>query len=913
MATWTEILQRARYMGRRSQFDRELDDEIQFHIETRAEELEADGMPSTSAHEQARREFGSRARVSEDTRGAWQLPWLEDFWRDVCYAARGAARSPGFTAVCVLSLALGVGANCAMFIFVDALLLRPLSVPRSGEVVTVHETDLQAGTSPTSYRDYLDLRDRSGSFAGLVAFANVNIGFASRPGAVPRTKDGQMVSGNYFDVLGVAPALGREFMPEENQVPGRDAVVILGHGIWESELGSDPKVLGKHVWIGGIPFSVVGIMPARIAGVDEDLTDGDFDYYVPLMMAPRIGTDPGILEKRDSRDLTVVGRLRTGITIRQAQAEISAIAVNLAKEYPETNRDRRMVVQTVLNYRTAGFGGFLGILVMTLAGAVLLVACANVAGLLASRAAGRSREIALRLAMGAGRARLIRQLLTESLLLAVAGGAAGVGVGYMPVLLVRQLASQIVPDDPSVATWFKLDERVVLFSVAMALLSVLIFGLAPAFQATRMDLSSAMKGSGAVPSVRRLFRSRLLGRNILVAAQIAISVFLLTISSTIYGGVRAVIDAGSDLGFPADQVLMMTFDPVVAHYKDAQARQFYDRLMERVRSQGGITSVTLASATQPVPIRPEDYHPAAGSNGGNGDDSVSTIWAAANFFEALGIPVRAGRGFLSTDSSDGPDVAVVNEDFAKFYWPRQNPVGRRIRIDDGKVRWAQVIGVAAIKQYEGMVSVPPPKLMFLPSAQNPKQLPMTLYGRFVGDWTARVGSLRAAVRELDPVQAVPSIHHWGERVDGFRRALTLASQIIAAMGAMGILLSLVGLYGLVAYDVSTRTREIGIRMALGAARASLLRMVLLQGLVLAICGIGAGLLLNFYGVEPMLEGFIPPNNNVKAGGGGGVEFEFGAAAVTVLMLAVLALTMLAAYIPARRAASVDPSTALRCE
>ena len=303
-----------------------------------------------------------------------------------------------------------------------------------------------------------------------------------------------MVSSNYFDVVGVSPVLGRAFLPEENQVPGRDAVVILSHGLWEREFGSDKAIIGKRVWIGGVAFTVVGVMPARFSPVDDDLTDGQFDYFVPLMMAPRVATDPDMLSIRDIRELTVAGRLRPGISVKQAQAEVSAIAASLAKEYPETNADRQMAVQTVLNYRTTGFGDY-RLVVMILAGAVLLVACANVAGLLASRAAGRAREIAVRLTVGAGRPRLIRQLLTESLLLALAGGVAGLGIGYIPLMLLYRLAYRLMPDDVSSLSSLRLDERVVLFSLGIAFLSVLLFGLIPALQTTRSDLSSAMKGA----------------------------------------------------------------------------------------------------------------------------------------------------------------------------------------------------------------------------------------------------------------------------------------------------------------------------------------------------------------------------------------------------------------------------------
>ena len=604
------------------------------------------------------------------------------------------------------------------------------------------------------------------------------------------------------------------------------------------------------------------------------MTESFAEYYVPLMMAPKIGTNPDILVKRDSREFTLVGRLRPGVAIGQARAEVSVIAANLAKQYAETNKSRQMTVQTFTNYRTTGFGGYVGLTVMLLAGAVFLVACANVAGLLSSRAAGRSREIAVRLTLGASRPRLIRQLLTESLLLAAGGCAAGVAIGYIPVLLIRRLAGQFLlsEDDLAHLGLFRMDQRVVIFSIAVALISVLVFGLAPAFQTTRTDLSSAMKGSFAVPARRGVFRNWLWGRNLLVVAQVAISIFLLTISGYIYVGLNSMLDAAKDSGFASDHVLMMMFDPHVVTYKDAQLREFYQRLRDRLHSDDGIKAVALASSAQSTTVRPEGYQ-----KGGADGDSVPRIWVDHEFFEALRIPILRGRAFRDTDSAGAPEVAVVNEEFAKFYWSGQNPVGKRIRVDDGRVRWVQVVGVTTVKQYEGMISAPPPKLMFLPAEQNPTQLPMTLYARFEGDLGARIASLRAAVREVDPVQAVPDIHHWGQTLEEFRKGLQLASRVIGAMGVIGVFLALVGLYGLVAFDVSRRTREIGIRMALGARRGWLLRMVLRQGMVLAICGIGGGLLLN-YGAERLVFAFLPPNKNK----GGGFEFSFGNREIAIL-------------------------------
>jgi putative ABC transport system permease protein len=589
---------------------------------------------------------------------------------------------------------------------------------------------------------------------------------------------------------------------------------------------------------------------------------------------------------------------------------VAAIAQTLERQYPETNKNRRMVVQTVLRYRTSKGVGRLAIMLLTLAGAVLLVACLNVAGLLTSRAAERAREIAMRLALGAGRARLIRQLLTESLLLAAAGGVAGLGIGYLPLLVLRRMIREILPNESSqVGAFFRLDERALLFSVGVALLSVVLFGLAPAFQATRTELSGAMKGGAIPPRRRGPFRNRMLGRSLLVAGQVAISVLLLTVSSLIYVTFRSVLVAVGDAGFPTDHVLTMTFDPIVTHYKDAQARQFYRQLMERLRSMTGVASVTLGSQAQTIPVRPDGYQSLPGSSEGPEPRTVFSAWAGDNFFDALAIPVLRGRGFRNTDSAGGAAVAVVNESLAELYWPGQDAVGKRIRVDEGMGRWVEVVGVAAIKNYEGLIVIPSPRLIFFPAAQNPKHPPLLLFARSAGDRTALVKSLRGVVRELDPAQAIPEVHPWRENLEMFRRGLRLATQVIGAMGAMGMVLALVGLYGLVAYDVSTRTREIGIRMALGAARGSVSRMVLRQGLALAACGIGVGLLLN-YGVAHSLMAL---GDFTQPGGVKGIDVEFSDLSYAALMLAVLGLTMLAAYIPARRAARVDPNVALRCE
>jgi macrolide transport system ATP-binding/permease protein len=476
---------RIRALFLRKRLDRELDDEIRCHLEMQAEDNIQAGMDPREADHAAARSFGGVMTMKETHRERRAFHPIDTLVQDVRYAWRMMRKSPGFTTVAVLSLAIGTGANTAVFSFADALLLRPLPVPRPGEVMTVGSTASIQGISSNlvaSYRDYVDFRARSQSFEGLVAFTNSTVGLATEPDALPKLRLGLLVSGNFFTVMRVEPQLGRTFLPEEDQAPGRDAVVVLGHDFWEQQFGADRSILGRPVRLNGLEFTVVGVAPDSFTGLNQFAR---FDFYAPLMMWSRLIPDPQArpLEARDARSLTLKGRLKPGVTMTQAQTELSVIATDLERAYPDTNRNRTVAVRTELQARIAADPSLAPFIAMltTLAAAVLFVACANVAGLLTSRAPMRAREIALRLAIGAGRRRVIRQLITESVLMAMLGGVLGLGVGYAGVTLFRGIQ---IPTDLPLAYGFELDRRALVFSLIVALVSAVLFGLAPAIRSS---------------------------------------------------------------------------------------------------------------------------------------------------------------------------------------------------------------------------------------------------------------------------------------------------------------------------------------------------------------------------------------------------------------------------------------------
>jgi putative ABC transport system permease protein len=812
--------------------------------------------------------------------------------QDIRFGIRTLLANRGFTLVAMISLALGIGATSAMFSLADALLLRPLPVAQPGDVVTLHTTTPSSPFGGVSYRDYLDLRDRNKTFAGLAGYALTPFGFSHEPGAQAQLKYGFLVTGNFFQTLGVQPELGRAFRADESQAPGRDAVVMLSHDLWEKQFAADRSIIGHIVRLNGIDFTVVGVAPERFTGMDQYFRPA---LYVPVVMRPRLygNATNEFLEHRDWRGLTVKGRLLSGVSMAQAQAELVGISKGLEKAYPDTNRATSVSLQTELQTRIqmSPPDAEMVTMLLVLAALVLLVACANVANLLLSRARARCREVAIRIAIGAGRFRLVRQLLTESLLMAVGGGLLGVALGYAGVQFMRQIR---IPTDMPIVLAPRMDGRVLVFAIAASVLSVLLFGLAPALQTTRTDLVPALKAAMPNGPAKR----RLWGRNALVSGQIAVTLVLLVVASMVFRAFRTYMGAGP--GFRTTHLLFMRFDPSLVRSDDARTQRFYKYLRDRAPLVAGVESATLASAVPMSPgqdqksLVPEGYQLPTGQEKLN----VFSDTVDERYFSTMGIDVIRGRGFLETDTANTPRVAVINREMARRYWPNQDAIGRRFRLGDRNGPWVQVVGVAKTTKYF-FIAEPPMPFFYLPFSQN-FQAQMTLITESRGAAAALTAPLREMVRQFDPSLPVFDVRTMEDFYK--QRAVDVPNMLIETvgfLGLMGLALAVVGLYGLVAYSVSCRTREIGIRMAIGASQASVLRLVLRQGLVLAGIGVAIGLVISALAGKVVMSAFYTA--------------RFDMLSYLLVPVVLIAVTLIASSIPARRASQIDPTSALRFE
>jgi macrolide transport system ATP-binding/permease protein len=838
-----------------------------------------------------RKELGNLTLAMEEVRASWGWTWLDSLFADVRYSLRALGAQPAFAAIAVLSLALAIGANSAIFSFADALLLRPLPIKNPAAVFDISSATPDNPIDGMSFPDYRDARDQSRSFSGLAAYRLTSLGVAANPAAPAQIRFANLVTDNFFSVMGVTPALGRAFLPEE-ATRSAQPVAMVSYEFWRQNYAGGQSGIGSHLHVNGIDFIVVGMTPESFTGLDRFVRPS---IFVPLAMGQRLdGETADPLEDRGSHDLIVKGRLSAGASQKSAQAELATISAALEREYEKTNRNRRLAVRTELERRILESPQLLALakMLMGLVALILVIACSNVANLLLARARARSREIAIRMSIGAPRGRVVRQLMTESLLVAMAGGAAGLFVAYGGILLLQTLS---VPSDPPNVLGVQMDWRVVEFSLLAALGSCLFFGLAPAWQTARTDFVSALKAGGEGASGK----GRTFGRDVLVTGQIALAMVVLIAAGMFLAGFRNVLATPPE--YRTDHLISLDTAPAVLHYSPEQTKAFYRRLVDSVRRMPGVAAVAmteslpLSPSQSVVSVIPEGYQFPKGRE----KDIEFGAAVDAGYFSALQVEITRGRAFTDYDGAGSRRVAIVNQEFAKTFWPGQDPIGKRIRLDTAEGPAAEVVGVAKTGHYLAVNEAPAP-FVYLPYQQNPRAR-MTLVVQSMGDAAALAKPLRDAVRLIDGNVPVFNLRTVATLYESRVTDTWLQFfQMVGTMGFIGLALAVTGLYGLVSYTVSRRVKEFGIRVAIGAKRGDVVWLVERRGLILAGVGIAIGGALTA-AAAPMLAADFP---------GLGV---WSPAVYALVPLVLLMVSAVASYVPARRAAGQDPLRALRNE
>ncbi len=812
---------------------------------------------------------------------------METFWQDLRYSLRTLFKRPGFTFVVVTTLALGIGANATIFTWIKAVLLASLpGIEQPEKLVEIWGATRNNSALSSSYVDYLDYRDQNEVLSGLIAHQvlPLNLGRREKPERVW----GAIVSGNYFDVLGVKALIGRTFLPEEDRTPNTHPVVVIGYGLWERRFGADPNVLGRTITLNEHDFTVVGVAPKDFASPFAGLA---LDVWTPVMMKDYVARPHFSLTDRASRWLMVMGRLKPGATVPQAQANIAAIASHLEQEYPQTNEQMGVAVYPVLQSPFSlkqDMRPALAIL-MAAVGVVLLIACANVANLLLARAASRRKEIAVRLALGGSRGRLVRQMLTESFVLASLGATMGLAIAFWTA---RSLAAFLPPYASRATFDTRPDAVVVAFTLGLTVITTLLFGLAPTLHASKQDLVTAMKDNAA--TVGRGPRKVSL-RHALVIIQVALSMVALISAGLFVRSLREAYKA--DPGFDPHGVLLASFDPFLSGYDESRGREFYRRLVERVRTVPGIQSATLARrlpltdggiAFASVAI--DGYAPAKDE-----DMRLNYETVGPQYFQTMRIPFVHGRDFDERDQEGAPGVVIINETMARRYWPGGDALGRRIKLTKG---WLEIVGIAKDVKYRSLREAPQP-FLYVPLLQDYRSN-MILVARTAIEPEKMFQSMRAEVAALDPEIPIFDVKTLEDHVGISPFLQRMAATLLSIFGLLALSLAAIGLYGVMAYSVSQRTRELGIRVSVGAARRDIFKLILGQGIAISVAGLLAGL------VAALAVTRLTTN------------FLYGVSAadpLTFLVIALLLLcvTLLACYFPARRATKVDPMIALRFE
>ncbi len=821
---------------------------------------------------------------------------METLLKDLRYALRGFRDRPGFTAAAVASLVLGIGLNTVIFGLVNSVLLRPLPVEKPNELVSIYTNDGQSSAySTTSYLDYLDLQAGNGVLRGL---AGHSLMFAalSRDDA-SELAFGEVVTANYFDVLGVRPVLGRAFLAEEDTVEKERPVVILSHGFWTRRYGADPAAVGKALRLRGMDFTIVGVAPRGFHGMTAGAAP---DLWVPSAMVEEVepvgmqdvtGAEPGKTrrEQRGRRWMFLTGRLEPGVTAEEARANLGLVMARLEREHPATNEGRRVSVIPTNKVRIHpaldSSLGPAGAVLMAVVALVLLVACANVANMLLARATARRKEIGVRLAIGASRSRLVRQLLTESLLLSLAAGAVALLAAYWAN---EALGAWQPPVPVKLALDLQLDLSAFLFTLGVSAVAAVLFGLAPALRATRPNLVASLKSEGAAAEAGRRFALR----DALVVGQVAVTLFLLVLAGLLLRSMGRSLAA--DLGFRPEKLAFVTFDLGSVRYTEEQGKAFYRTLIERVRA---LPEVEAASYSERLPFTFNNHMTAVfieGQSSGPDDDGVSVdvTNVSPGYFETLGVPLLYGRDIVAEDQR----VVVVNQTFAEKFWPGEEALGKRFSTLGPAGPFYEVVGVAANHKVRTVGEPPRPFVHFVRDRRYTPSASLVARGR--GDGLTLAATLRKAVLAVEPQLLILESQSMEGSIAHTVTPARLGSVLFGSFGALALLLAALGLYGVVSYAVGRRTREIGIRQAMGARPADLVRMVLGQGLKLVAIGLGIGLLAAVGATMALSKVFF---------GLGAVEAQvyLGAAAL------LAAVAFVANLVPARRAARLDPLAALR--
>jgi len=811
---------------------------------------------------------------------------METFWQDMRYGLRTVLKRPGFTLTVVITLALGIGANATIFTWIEAVLLEPLpGIERPEDLVEIWGATRNNSALSLSYPDYLDLRDRNEVLSDLIAHQvlPLNLGRGGKPERV----QGAIVSGNYFDGLGVSAPIGRTFLPEEDRTPNSHPVVVIGYGLWQRLFGADPNTIGRAITLNGHDFTIIGVAPEDFLGTYAGAT---IDLWTPVMMkdyvAPRFS-----LINRGSRWLMVMGRLKKGATLEQTQGNLTAISQQLQRAYPQTNDQMGVAVYSLMSSPFSLKGSLRSSLAVLMAAVavVLLIACANVADLLLARAASRRKEIAVRLALGGSRRRLVRQMLTESFALALFGSAIGLALA---ILAGRFLPAFLPPVGLTVSFDTRPDVVVFMFTLALTVITTVLFGLAPALQASRPDLITALKDNAATLGHGR---RKISLRHALVVTQVALSTIALISAGLFVRSLRESYKA--DPGFDPHHVLLASFDPFLSGYDENRGREFYRRLVERVATVPGIQSVSLArrlpltlSGIAFSSVSVDGYTPRKDE-----DMRLNYETTGPRYFQTMRIPLVSGRDFDERDHEGAPGVVIINETMARRYWPGNDALGRRIKLAKD---WLEIVGIAKDVKNRNLSEASQP-FLYLPLLQDYRSN-MILVARTAGDPKKMFHTVQAQAAALDQEMPIFDAKTFEDHIGVSLFLQRMAATLLTIFGLLALSLSAVGLYGVMSYTVSQRTRELGIRISVGARRSDVLRLILGQGLVLSAIGTTSGLVVAL--IVTRLAAHLLY----------GISAADPATFISV-SLVLLGVALLAGYLPAHRATKVDPLVALRTE